>query len=302
MQYVLRTQGLTKHFKHHAAVNGLSMNVQKGDVYGFVGENGSGKTTVIRIISGLIFADGGGFELFGVDGGSKDIGQARKRMGAIVESPSVYLNMTAYDCLSMQCTILGIGTQGIESALEEVGLSYLLKDKKKVGDFSLGMRQRLGIAMALLGEPELLILDEPMNGLDPAGIVDIRELILRLNREKGITFIISSHILTELALVATRYGIISRGKILKEISAEQLSKECEHTVIVRSDDDGALLGLALSLGLDASLADEGCIIRGEVSLNDLLEGIIRQGIKIESINCNQTSIEQYYLSVTGGRK
>ena len=297
MQYVLRTQGLTKHFKHHAAVNGLSMNVQKGDVYGFVGENGSGKTTVIRIISGLIFADGGSFELFDTDGASKDIEKARKRMGAIVESPSVYLNMTAYDCLSMQCTILGIGT----SVLEEVGLSYLLKDKKKVGDFSLGMRQRLGIAMALLGEPELLILDEPMNGLDPAGIVDIRELILRLNREKGITFIISSHILTELALVATRYGIISRGKILKEISAEQLSKECEHTTVIRSDDDGALLGLVLSLGLDASL-DEGCIIRGDVSLNNLLESIIKQGIKIESINCNQTSIEQYYLSVTGGRK
>lgn len=302
MQYVLKTQGLTKHFKHHAAVNGLSMNVQKGDIYGFVGENGSGKTTVIRIISGLIFPDGGSYELFGVDGSSKDIYGARKRMGAIVESPSVYLNMTAYDCLGMQCTILGIGTEGIPGVLEEVGLAYLLNDKKKVGDFSLGMRQRLGIAMALLGEPELLILDEPMNGLDPSGIVDIRELILRLNREKGITFIISSHILTELALVATRYGIISKGKILKEISAEQLSKECVHTVIIQSEDDVALLELLSALGFEAAKTEAGCVIKGETDINILLAGIIKQGIRLKSINCNQTSIEEYYLSVIGGRK
>ncbi|MBO5726758.1 MAG: ATP-binding cassette domain-containing protein, partial [Clostridia bacterium] len=174
MGNVLTTDLLTKKYKKHFAVNGVSMNIDQGDIYGFVGENGSGKTTVIRLITGLIYPYSGSFKLFGVDNRSKNIGKARSRVGAIVESPSIYMNMSAYDNLKMQCALLGVKDQNkIIEVLNDVGLGDLYNVKKHASDFSLGMLQRLGIAMALLGEPELLILDEPMNGLDPAGIVEI---------------------------------------------------------------------------------------------------------------------------------
>ena len=198
MDLVLSTKGLSKKYKKQMAVNGVDMNIEKGDIYGFVGENGSGKTTVIRLITGLIFPYAGSFQLFGVDNRSPDIGKARSRVGAIVENPSIYMNMSAYDNLKTQGILLGVDDdEKIRSVLRDVGLEALYDEKKHANNFSLGMRQRLGIAMALLGDPEFLILDEPMNGLDPAGIVGIRELILKLNRERGITFLISSHILTE---------------------------------------------------------------------------------------------------------
>ena len=237
MESVLSTNGLTKQYRRHKVVNGVDMHINRGDIYGFVGENGSGKTTVIRLITGLISPKSGSFELFGVSNRSGKIGKARSRIGAVVESPSIYLNMSAYDNLKTQCAVLGIRDEGrILSVLEDVGLEELYKDKKHAGNFSLGMLQRLGIAMALLGEPEFLILDEPMNGLDPAGIVGVRELILKLNRERGITFLISSHILTELSLVATKYGIISKGKLIREITAEQLHEECTKHVVITAED------------------------------------------------------------------
>ena len=216
MNCVLSTNALCKRYRKQIAVNCVDMHIERGDIYGFVGENGSGKTTVIRLITGLISPNSGSFELFGTDSRSPGIGQARSRIGAIVESPSIYLNMSAYDNLKTQGAICGIHSdEKIRAVLKDVGLEELYGDRKHAGNFSLGMRQRLGIAMALLSEPEFLILDEPMNGLDPAGIVGLRELILKLNRERGITFLISSHILTELALIATKYGIISKGKLIR---------------------------------------------------------------------------------------
>ena len=217
MSVVLKTNNLYKRYKYQFALNGVNMTINKGDIYGFVGENGSGKTTVIRLITWLISPTKGDFELFGEDSKSNGILLARKKLGAIVENPSIYLNMSARENLKMQCGLLGVKgnvEEMIKHVLSEVGLAELYDNKKNAGNFSLGMRQRLGIAMALLGNPEFLILDEPMNGLDPAGIVEIRELILRLNKERGITFLISSHILTELALVATTYGIISKRTMI----------------------------------------------------------------------------------------
>lgn len=304
MSRVLSINSLTKRYKRTVAVNNVKMNIEKGDIYGFVGENGSGKTTVIRLITGLIFPDSGSFELFGVDSRSVQIGKARSRIGAVVETPSIYMNMSAYDNLKTQAVILGITDDGkIDDVLNDVGLADVSREKKHASNFSLGMRQRLGIAMALLGDPEFLILDEPMNGLDPAGIVSIRELILRLNRERGITFLISSHILTELSLVATKYGIISKGKLIKEITAEQLHNECARTTWISADDPQKLLE-TVKLAVDNQLeyTPDGVKVIGEVDLTGLLSSIIEAGVKILSINCNETSFEDYYLSVVEGVK
>lgn len=304
MEYVLRTFSLSKKYKNKKVLDGVNMNIEKGDIYGFVGENGSGKTTIIRLITGLIFQSEGSFELFGISDTSPDILNMRKKVGAIVETPSIYLNMSARENLKTQCSILGISDEGkIKWALDEVGLLELYEDKKHASNFSLGMRQRLGIAMALLGEPEFIILDEPMNGLDPAGIVDIRELIIRLNRENGITFLISSHILTELALVATKYGIISHGKIVKEISADALRDECKPSVTIEVDDRPALIALVnegLASTQDVTILPNGIKIHGKCELNTLLGAIIEKGIKITSVACSESSIEDYYLKLLGG--
>ena len=303
MDYILQTNALTKQYGRNCVLNGVTMNIQRGDIYGFVGENGSGKTTVIRLITGLIYADSGDFTLFGVRSDSPEIRAARARIGAIVETPSIYLNLSAKDNLLMQCGILGIRDKDkSKETLAMVGLEELWENPKRAGDFSLGMRQRLGIAMALLSDPEFIILDEPMNGLDPAGIVDIREMILHLNRDLGITFLISSHILTELALVATRYGIISRGKLLREVSAAELENVSLQTTEIKTPAKDALFAL-LSSNFDnmkISLLDGGVRINGDIDLNEVLGKIINANIKITSVNTHRSSIEDYYLSMTGG--
>lgn len=305
MDYVLRTFGLYKRYKNHFAVNNANMTICRGDIYGFVGENGSGKTTIIRLITGLIFPHSGSFELFGAAHNSKEIQAARRKVGAIVETPSIYRNMSAYDNLKMQCAILNIpAEEKIPQTLNEVGLGYLLDDKKHVSNFSLGMRQRLGIAMALLGDPELLILDEPMNGLDPAGIVEIRELILKLNRERNITFLISSHILSELSLVATKYGIISKGHIIKEITSAQLKDEMAKTTDIKTDQPQALADLLVGLlpAGSVSFIVNGVRCTGEIDLNTVLAAIVASGIRVTGINCKEPSFEDYYLATIGGKQ
>ena len=209
----MQTDRLCKAYRHYHALNGLTMNVPRGSIYGFVGRNGAGKTTLIRLICGLQKPTSGTFTLSGVHSTQKDILNIRRRMGAVVETPSIYLGMSAEDNLKQQYRILGLFSyDGLRELLELVGISDT--GRKKAKDFSLGMRQRLGIAIALAGNPDFLILDEPVNGLDPQGIIEIRELIQKLNRERGITVLISSHILDELHRLATWYGFIDQGRIV----------------------------------------------------------------------------------------
>ena len=212
---VFEAINITKKYRNTLALNQVSMSVMQGDIYGFIGENGAGKTTMIRLLTGLAEPTTGKIALFGES--NKKLAKQRERIGCIIESPSLYLDMTAYENLEVQRLQRGIPGKGcIDNALALVGL----KDtgKKKAKDFSLGMRQRLALAIALLGNPEFLVLDEPINGLDPTGIIELRNLLKRLNKERGITILISSHILTELHQLANRYGILHEGKLLQENS------------------------------------------------------------------------------------
>lgn len=300
MDYVLRTQGLTKTYKHFTALKGLTMHVPKGAIYGFVGKNGAGKTTLIRLICGLQTPTSGDFTLYGIPGSSSRIIKARRRMGAVVETPSVYLDMTAEENLRQQYRILGLPDfTGIPELLNLVGLPDT--GKKKARDFSLGMRQRLGIAVALAGDPDFLVLDEPTNGLDPQGIVEIRELILKLNRENQITVLISSHILDELSKLATHYGIIDGGRMVKELSAQELDAACRKCVRMEVTDTAALArvleGMKVSYQiLSATTAD----VFAKVSVSSLAAALAKENCEVLSMQERDESLESYFLSLVGG--
>lgn len=301
MEYVLTTDSLTKRYRNFTALDRLNMNVPKGSIYGFVGKNGAGKTTLIRLICGLQFPTSGDFTLYGSNS-SDDIAKARRRMGAVVETPSLYLNMTAKDNLKLQYLVLGLPSyEGIDELLELVGLGGT--GKKKVKNFSLGMRQRLGIAAALCGNPDFLLLDEPVNGLDPQGIIEIRELILKLNRERQITVLISSHILDELSRLATHYGFIDKGRMIKEISAEQLERECRKCVRVCVSDTRKLSTVLDKMNLEYSVIDDAnADIFAHISVTRLSDALSETGCELISINERDESLEAYFINLVGNEK
>jgi ABC-2 type transport system ATP-binding protein len=233
MEYVLQTSGLTKYFSKKAAVNNVNLNVRKGDIYGFIGKNGAGKTTFIRLVSGLARPDKGSMRLFESD----DLDNQRRKTGTMIENPAVYPYMTARQNLHYYCLLLGLDPEKhIDEMLSMVGLRDT--GKKMARNFSLGMKQRLAIAIALLDNPEFLMLDEPINGLDPTGIKEVRELILKLNRENNITILISSHILGELSKIANRYGVINNGFLVDEFTNEELLSRCTGELEIKVDDSG----------------------------------------------------------------
>ncbi len=302
MEYCLETKSLCMQYGHFKALNGLSMRVPRGAIYGFVGKNGAGKTTLLRVICGLQSPDGGEYSLFGVGNKSADLYRARRRMGAVVETPSIYGDMTSEENLRMQHRVLGMPTfDGIEELLRLVGLADT--GKKKAKNFSLGMRQRLGIAVALCGNPDFLVLDEPVNGLDPQGIVEIRELILRLNREHGITVLISSHILDELSRLATHYGFIDGGFVLKEISAEELNDACRKCVRL-SVSDMKVLCLVLDREKQEYkvLSDSEADVYGNENISRLISALAAEGCEVRSIHEHDESLENYYINLVGGGK
>lgn len=300
MEYVLQTQSLCKRYGHFQALNGLTMRVPKGSIYGLVGKNGAGKTTLIRLICGLQNPTAGSFTLYGTENSSHRIVKSRRRMGAVVETPSIYLEMTARENLEQQYRILGLPSyDGIEELLRLVGLENT--GKKKARNFSLGMKQRLGIAVALSGDPDFLVLDEPVNGLDPQGIVETRELILKLNREHGITFLISSHILDELSRLATHYGIIDSGRMVKELSAEELEMRCRKCVRIEVTDTAALARVLDSMGTEYKiLSPTSADVFDKVNVSQLAAALAKEDCEVLSMQEKDESLESYYLSLVGG--
>jgi ABC-2 type transport system ATP-binding protein len=300
MDYVLRTNALSKHYGTFKALNGLSMNVPKGALYGLVGKNGAGKTTLIRLICGLQQPTSGDFTLYGIRNDSRDINRSRRRMGAVVETPAIYLDMTAEENVKEQYQILGLPSyEGIPELLKLVGLENT--GKKKAKNFSLGMRQRLGIAVALCGDPDFLVLDEPVNGLDPQGIVEIRELILKLNREKQITVLISSHILDELSKLATHYGIMDGGRMVKELSAEELDAVCRKCVRMEVTNTRALARVLDAMKVEYQILSETTAdVFAKVNVTQLAAALAKENGEVLSMQEHDESLESYYLSLVGG--
>ena len=300
MEYVLTTQSLSKHYGRFKALDALTMHVPKGAIYGFVGKNGAGKTTLIRVICGLQAPTSGEYALYGIDSREKAIAKSRRRMGAVVETPSIYLDMTAEDNLKEQYRVLGLPSfQGIPELLKLVGLEDT--GKKKARNFSLGMKQRLGIAVALAGDPDFLVLDEPVNGLDPQGIIEIRELILKLNRERQITVLISSHILDELSRLATHYGFIDGGRMLKEISAADLEAACRKCMRLTVTDAKALVRVLDGMGVEYKvLSDTQTDVYAKLNVSQLTLALAKEGCEVLSLEERDESLESFYINLVGG--
>lgn len=292
--YVLRTEGLTKIYGGRRAVNSVDIHVRKGDIYGFIGRNGAGKTTFMRMVAGLARPDSGEIELFG----SRDIERQRMRIGTLIEEPGLYRGMTAAENLEVIRRAYGITDRGvIERILAFIGLEDT--GKKKVGNFSMGMKQRLGIAIALLRNPDLLILDEPVNGLDPQGIRQMRELLVTLNRERDITIIISSHILGELSKVATAYGIIRDGELVEEFDAEELAVRCRRCLrLVVDNTERAVHLLEEELGIREFDVPEDHVIRIFEQLENSAEinrRLMLAGIEVRETYLAGQDLEGYFM-------
>ena len=297
---LLETRNLTKQYGHYKAVNGVSLHIKKGAIYGFIGRNGAGKTTCLKMISGLAEATDGEIELFGYKG--KDLRQIRSRVGCLIETPGLYDSMTAYENLNIKCKLFGIKKKGyIEEILRVVGLDNV--GRKKTKHFSLGMKQRLGIGLALVGEPDLLVLDEPINGLDPQGIAEIRDTILRLKNERSMTICISSHILEELSKIATDYGIIHNGSLLQELTREELMKKCGERMELTLDNPREAIPVLDAMGfVNYQVVDKEHIHIFERLNESALVNmeLAKAGIPVKGISITSEELETYFLNLTGG--
>ena len=297
---VIQTMGLSKRYKNKWAVNHLDLRVEQGDIYGFIGRNGAGKSTTLKLLCGLASPTQGQALVFG-----KPVRDpvARRRVGALIEQPGLYPDLSGRENLRLYATLLGLDSPGrqVEETLGTVGLDP--QEKKPVRHYSMGMKQRLGVAMALLGGPDLLLLDEPINGLDPEGIREMRELLLRLTREQGLTILISSHILGELSKIATRYGIIQEGQMVEQITAEELGQKCTDYLHLRADQPQKAAAL---LERELHLSRWEMQPEGEIRIYDTADAkavgqiLTQAGVAVEEMGLHRQDLEGYFLERMGG--
>ena len=294
--YAIETNNLTKKYKNKTVVDKVNLFVPEGSIFGFVGENGAGKTTIMRLLTGLSEPSGGSYKLFDISNTDRKIYETRSHISAIVESTSLIPTMNAMENLKFAYLYLGLSQEiDFNQLLKTVGLIDV--GNKKVKDYSLGMRQRLGIALALLNEPRLLLLDEPMNGLDPEGIAELRDLLINLNK-KGITILISSHILSELEKIATHYGILSHGRLIKTITSEELHNDVRKSKqFVFKQIDGIEKVLKLEKIKDYKITNNTLTIFNDFDLSSLINSLVKNNYNIVDIISKDESIEDYYLSL-----
>lgn len=296
MEAILTAKNIDKYYGDKKVLNNVSMNINRGDIYGFIGKNGAGKTTFMRVILSLTYPRSGEVLLFG----NKTIQEVGLKVGSLIEAPGFYKNLSAYENLKRFSIIYGADEKKIPEILKLVGLSNT--GKKKAKDFSLGMRQRLGIAIALLGEPEFLLLDEPINGLDPEGIKEIRDLILKLNKEKNITFLISSHLLDELGKIVTKYGIINNGEMVEEITSEELHEKCKQKLTIEVDDMSKAVEIISNIVKESNISVENNIINitNEISkAAEINTALVKGGIAVRAIYPNTETLEEYFMKRIG---
>ena len=300
MEYILKTNKLEKTYHHFKAINDLNMHIAKGAIYGLIGKNGAGKTTLIRLICGLQNPTNGTYTIYGIPNTDKQILDVRKRMGAIIETPSIRLDVTAKDNLKEQYRIMGLPSfDNLQEILKLVGL--MDTGKKKAKHFSLGMKQRLGIAIALVGNPDFLILDEPINGLDPEGIIEIRELILKLNKERGITFLISSHYLDELSKIATDYGFIENGRMIQEIPKEELEKKCKKRLELEVSNIKECVKYFEEKQFPYEvISNEKIYLYYKMNITELAIALSERNCIINKFEEKEESLESYYINLRGG--
>ncbi|WP_164515084.1 ABC transporter ATP-binding protein [Paenibacillus lentus] len=302
MQTIFEAKGLTQRYGSSLVLQDIQMSIQAGDIYGFIGENGAGKTTLMRIIAGLVFPTRGEISLFGKSG--KELRSARRSVGFLIEVPALYPHMTAQQNLTFYSRVFGVDDASrIVEVLEIVSLREV--GDKRVSEYSFGMRQRLGIAIALLNNPKFLVLDEPINGLDPSGIVEMRKILEYLAKEKGVTILISSHILSELQLLATKFGFIHKGRLVKEISSEELLKSAASQICVRTPKPVEVMHI---LKEKLNIATVALMNNGEIQipkdsmeLEKLMTFFLQQGIPIEGLHLSAPNLESYYMDLIGGR-
>ena len=302
MANIINTYDLCKEYAHKLVVNNVNMHIPEHSIYGFVGENGSGKTTIMRLLTGLAEPTSGSFELFGIKNTDDEIYDARRNLSAIVETTSLVPSFNAMDNLKFAAMYMGL--QVSEEERLELLKKVHLEDtgSKKVKNFSLGMKQRLGIALSLLNKPKLMLLDEPMNGLDPEGIAELRDLLIELNQRDGISVLISSHILSELEKIASHYGFISKGNLIQEISAAELQDKCRKSLCVKVDNIANAQKVLQDLNFkDYRVSSNGEInIFDDVKISDVVSAFASKGVAVIGINSNDESVEDYYLNLIKG--
>lgn len=306
MENVIEIFNLRKVYKTKVALDDVTLNIKKGEILGLVGKNGAGKTTLIRCLTGVANLTSGSFKINGVESTDKvGMKEQKRKMAAMIEAPALYLNASAKFNLISRGILLGLEgdlNAFAEEQLRFVGLEEVINSNRAAKDFSLGMRQRLGIAMALIGDPEVLILDEPTNGLDPEGIVEIRNLLLKLNKEKNTTILISSHILGELSKLASSYVFIDQGKIIKQLEGDDIEHAMKARFVLRCSDQEKAISILEKKGINFGKSAHHISLFDIEDAGPIITMLVKEGIEIITIKEEKSDLEDFYMSLLGGEQ